>query len=85
MVSDVPARVGSSGSGFGGVCVGHLTSVLSSPYLLMASSSDSPTDPNSSGVNTVVGTYMYVYMYTVHHKGVCMYVHIMHVCMYVCM
>lgn len=34
----------------------HLTSILSFPCVFSASSSDKPTHPYSSGVNTVVGT-----------------------------
>lgn len=37
--------------------LGDLTSTCSSPWRAMASSSDSPTQPYSSGVKTVVGTW----------------------------
>ena len=35
---------------------GNLTSILSSPYISIAFSSERPTVPYSNGVNTVVGT-----------------------------
>lgn len=60
-----PASVGAAVTGVGatGACMLHptpgpgLTSTCSSPWRATAASSDSPTQPYSSGVKTVVGTW----------------------------